>query len=130
MFSLKMEAFGDSYVHYRRRLEEGVIYHPILRDVINAIRWGGREMTPWVARLSWGKQQPQRTFLNGQRDYMNADRWGNRGIFVYFYLPPGIYEINHPLALGKSRRYYAIVKDDDLIEITQVEALAWLKSGI
>lgn len=127
MYSLKMEAIGDGYVHYRRRMDAGRIHSPRLRDEIDAIRYGGSQAVPWVARL---RRNAQREFINGQRDYMRADGLGNRGVFVYFYLLPGIYEVNKPVALGKGRRYYARVGISEMVEISREEALACLASDI
>jgi hypothetical protein len=108
-------------------MDAGRIHAPRLRDEIDAIRYGGPGVVPWVARLG---RNGRREFIDGQRDYMHADKLGNRGVFVYFYLLPGIYEINEPVALGKGRRYYARAGLNEMAEITREEALACLANGI
>lgn len=127
MYALKLEAIGDGYVHYRRKMDKGRVHAPRLRDEIDAIRYGGPQVVPWVARLG---RNASREFIEGQRDYMHADKLGNHGVFVYFYLLPGVYEVNEPISLGKGRRYYARIDINSLTEITREEALACAQNAI
>jgi len=129
---LRLEAIGDNWRWYARQLEQGKIRNPHLRDNINAIRYGQKRHRPWVARIQGtdDRWDFKREFVQGPRDYTYADKLGERGIYEYFYLQPGLYEINDPIALGESRRYFARVNDDSLTEINREELLECLTNDI
>ena len=116
---IRLEAIGDNWRYYARQLEAREIRNPNWRDQLNAIRYGQKRHRGWVARLIGldARYGFRREFLEGPRDYTQADSMGQRGIYEYFYLSDGLYEINEPTGLGKSRRYFASVADDAMTEI-------------
>lgn len=112
------------------RLEDigwgGTDKHGILRP--------GQSARPWVARLtgytieSWQVFGTfEREFLRGQRDFSQTNRSGSRGIFIYYALRPGLYEVNERTSWNSVRRYYCVVADDRVItEVSREEAIVWL----
>lgn len=118
----------------------------LLRAVLclEDIGWGGTDKhgalrpgqspRPWVARLTGYQQEEwqvfgrfERLFLRGQRDFSHTNRSGSRGIFLYYALKPGLYEVNERTSWTNTRRYYCVVADDTTItEVTREEAIAWL----
>jgi len=88
--------------------------------------------TPWVARLlgldpHWGFR---RQFLRGIRDYSRGQEHHTRGVYLYFALPPGLYEVYRPTSWRHSERYFVRITDDGrLHEITREEAIACLKNA-
>jgi hypothetical protein len=63
---------------------------------------------PWVARLNglderWGFK---REFVKGVHDYSYARRTGSRGIYLYFALAPGFYEIYRAISWKHDERYF------------------------
>lgn len=114
--------------------------------VIEDIGWGGTDKhgalrpgqsaRPWVARLIGYTQddwqvfgQFTREFLRGQRDFSHTNRSGSRGIFLYYALKSGLYEVNERTSWTNARRYYCVVGDDlSINEVTREEAMAWLEA--
>jgi hypothetical protein len=88
----------------------------------------GPDHTPsWAARLA-GLQNdmPVREYLSGVKDYTNANSTGSRGIFCYYPLRDGLYEINDRYHWNKVRHYYLLVCDGKMQEIGREEAIEWL----
>ena len=86
----------------------------IIKQYIDIVRYGQKSGAPWVARLT----EEGREFMEGIRDYSSANNTGSRGIFVYYAVAPGLYEVNEPLAFGKARRYCISVADAMISEVT------------
>jgi hypothetical protein len=64
------------------------------------------------------------------RDHTEANSVGSRGIKqVYLLENRSIYWIRQPISWSKSREFYAIVEDGDLIEISETEARSWLSKN-
>ena len=63
---------------------------------------------PWVARITGTDPRYglQREFLRGQKDYADANSVGSRGVYVYYPLPPGVYEVQELISWSKVRRYF------------------------
>lgn len=121
MYVLRIEQIGDNWRYLARAIEAGQVRYPSWRDELSAIRYGQKRHCGWVARLCCHSGQIQREFVSGVRDYERADRLGERGIFQYFYLDDGLYEVNEPIGLGKARRYYARISGVSLCEISEQE---------
>lgn len=65
----------------------------------------------------------------GYRDYSRANSEGSRGIYCYYYLTQGVYEINERQSWKRTRKYFIRVNDDATItEISREEVEAWLES--
>lgn len=88
-----------------------------------------RRFHPWVARLTGMDTQFgfKREFLDSQIDYSLARGGGNRGVYLYYMLTPGIYEVNAPESWRHVRRYFVRVHDDlGIAELRREEVLACL----
>jgi hypothetical protein len=121
-------------------LEEiGGNYKPAARNLHQAVRLIGRvnpahasrildPSGPWVARLTGyhEKYGYERDFLRGRRDYRDANRKGTRGVYLYFLLPPGIYEVRALESWTKDRRYFVRSADGRAHEIDKGEVDAHL----
>lgn len=124
---LKLEHIGDNYRAWKRAgctpARYGQRYERIM----------GRDTSrPWVALITGVCQTYgyQRQFIDGQKDYSLANGEGSRGVFVYYPLASGCYEVNERLTWKKTRRYFIMVKDCEITEIDQAEVDEWLKSII
>lgn len=71
-----------------------------------------------------------RGFLRGKVDYRDADKRGTRGVYLYFQLPPGLYEVLERQDHYHSRRYFARVADLRMCEINKRKLLSRLAGGI
>lgn len=129
---LKLEIIGDNYLQHKRLVDQGKAKEPWkIRDIIDLARYGRKSLRPWVARLHGldDKFGFAREFITGMRDYSLANSIGSRGVFEYFALSDGLYEVNESVKLGQSRRYFIRVEDAQITEINKEEVLECLKSA-
>jgi len=100
-------------------------------DNVGYARFMGRNKSnPWVARLrgldeKWGFA---RKFMHGQTDYSQAKMTGSRGIFIYYALPDGIYEVNERVSWKHVKRYFIRVEGIEIVKISREEVLKCLES--
>jgi len=117
---LRLEIIGDNYLQHNRLIEEKRLSCPrAIKEMINVIRYGQPRLRPWVARITGldDRFRLAREFIIGMRDYSQANSIGSFGIYEYFALPPGIYEVNESIKLGKARRYFIRIQDGKIVEI-------------
>jgi hypothetical protein len=105
---LKLEVIGDNYRQHLRAIEADQAPMPHMKQYLQALRYGRPDLRTWVARLT----DTGREFVTGMRDYADANGIGSRGVYEYFALTPGVYEVNECVSLGKARRYCIRVGDD------------------
>jgi hypothetical protein len=127
--SLRLEAIGDNY----RRLKPAGIDHffhvmgRIPRAHYARILSG---TSPWVARLV--SRHPRRgfdrEFLRGNRDYLEANGCGSRGIYIYYLLPEGVYEVHELVNWSKNWRYFVRSVAGKIVEIDGDEVDRWLSA--
>jgi hypothetical protein len=128
---LKLEIIGDNYYAYKRDLASGKA-----REVPRMERYAemmGRDKTrPWVARIIGldAKYGFEREFQRGQKDYSRANSIGSRGVYEYFALSDGLYEIHERLTWKHTRRYFICVEDAESVEISREEVETCLKNAI
>jgi hypothetical protein len=97
-------------------------------DNVGYARYMGHDKSNcWVARLTGfdDKWFFRREFVRGQADWSQAKTTGSRGIFVYYALSPGIYEINERTSWKRVRRYFIRVKSE-IEEISKEEVIQCL----
>jgi hypothetical protein len=89
---------------------------------------GRDKSNPWVARLLGLDDQYgfAREFVRGYTDYSKASGTGAHGIFIYYALEDGIYEVNKRLSWKHVKRYFIRVLDGTITEITREEVLQCL----
>jgi hypothetical protein len=88
---------------------------------------------PWVARLlgTDHRWEFQREFMRGVRDYTLGQEHHTRGVWLYFFLPPGVYEVYRPTSWKHEERYFVRVDEQgDLHQINHEDVLECLKSDI
>jgi hypothetical protein len=135
-YVLKMEAIGDSHSYHVRKMEEALRYgkpvpYGIAARVGQIYKMGHQR--PWVARLTGLRDgcKIQRRFIQAQRDYSRANSSGSRGIMLYYFLEPGLYEINQRITWKRTKRYFAwIVDENTLCELSREEAVEWLQVNV
>jgi len=111
MYSLELECIGDN-LEYKNKSKIKIYRHKI-----------------WVAEILGFSEEFmfKRKFLKGNKDYTNSNGAGSRGIFLYFILQENkIYEIQKPIKWKKDKRFFAIIKNNILIEITIKEVIECL----
>lgn len=117
-YVLKLEAIGDGFAAYLRHYNKLTEPKRFGKREIDAYRFGRKDLQPWVARIKGLHKlyEFDREFMQAQRDYTEASSTGNRGIWLYYALKPGIYEINERLTWNRKERYFARVVDDSTLE--------------
>lgn len=120
---LKLEIIGDNYLQHLKLVEQGEALQPHLREYIQLLKYGQKKFRPWVARLHGldEKYGFAREFVVGMRDYTFANAIGSRGIYEYFALEDGLYEVNECIKLGYARRYFIRVENAEITEISHEE---------
>jgi hypothetical protein len=119
---LRIEFIGENYYAYKK---QATIPHEATERYKGYL--GCNQSRPWVKQITKDTQgRLMREFMNGQIDYSKANSTGSRGIFLYFYLPPGIYEVNERVSWTRVRKYFIRVERTEIQEITQEEVEQWL----
>jgi len=121
----KMEAIGDNFFAYRW-------YHRRINPAYERQVWQMTkpELEPWVDRIvgiNGGALTRER--VKGVRDYTRATGVGARGIYIWYHLRPGIYEINERVSWRKARRYFVEAANGMLTELTRDEVIKCLTNG-
>lgn len=122
--TLRLEAIGDDTVDAARRFA-GFCHALGVGGEISGTGW----RRPWVAEITGRdpRYQYSRKFLDGQKDYSEANSIGSRGVYVYYHLEPGrIYEVNDLATWRRTDRYFCRVEDGRVIRMAEEEVLACL----
>ena len=125
---LKLEIIGEPYHWLRRNRQRALIKRTLpIREEINIIRYGRKSLRPWVAKIVGvdAHYGYKREFRTGMRDWSLARSSGMHGVYEYYALTPGIYEVNECIKLGQSRRYFIRVEGTEYKEITREEVEQW-----
>lgn len=148
------EGAGRLGTEYRSLLESCAAYRPPAEGLLTAYslealgddqaqRWKAharrgvappallKPPSPWVARITGLCPQYEfaREFVRGHRDYRDADKCGASGVWIYYELSPGLYEIHEITRAakyhrpGESRRFFARVANLSVAEISKAEVL-------
>lgn len=127
--SLRLEAIGDNYRPLAR------VFRSAVRFVHRAPRAHAAQILdhrqPWVARIRGlcPRHGYDREFLTPRRDYSESNASGSRGIYLYFLLPEGIYEVHELLNWTKTRRYFVRSEAGEVAEISADEVPHQLAAG-
>ena len=124
---LKLEAIADDYFYAKRH--KSWSFDKELRYMS---RLGPNKSPSWVARIIGIEDELnfEREFIRGQRDYTEANSTGSRGIFIYYALIEGVYEINSRYHWRKVDHYFAKVEGVQITRITKDEVIECLKKAI
>ncbi len=123
---LRLEFIAENYFSYGKT--PGA-FHP--RTARYAEYLGRNQSRPWVARIE-GRDETyglKRTFMDGQIDYSQTNSVGSRGVYLYFALLDGIYEVNERTSWRHVRRYFIRVAEARYQEISREEVEAWLANA-
>lgn len=130
MIALKLELFGDDQ---RQRMRLALLpLRALTKDLAGALHdhlYCGPPM-PWVAAVVGldDRYGLERRFLRGRKDYLQANSIGSRGIYLWYTLEPGLYEINEQVSWrGWDRRFEVVDQSGSRRRLTREEALAWAR---
>ncbi len=96
MYSFKLEAINDNVV--QRYKSEKKTWPD----------WKEKPPSPWVAKITGisKKYGYEREFMECKKDYSDANRAGSRGVYFYWVLDDGIYEVQELRPRKKPLRYF------------------------
>jgi hypothetical protein len=103
-----------------------------IRLIVGSSRWPSRP-NPWVARLMGldDRWRFQRKFVRGYYDYTYSTKGTGKNTYMYFPMPPGIYEVYYPTSWKHEfRGFIQVDETGDLHEITHNEVIECLKNTI
>ena len=127
---LKLELIAEDYFIYQRDKKSKGAHSELMEH--RGTQLGFDKKQVWVARLlSYdGYLNFEREFTKGQRDYTDANGTGSRGIFIYYPLTPGIYEVHSRPTWQRTRRYFCRVTGTQITEISKEEAIKCLPKKV
>lgn len=123
---LRLEIIGDTYYSRPARLDDSPKTRATTRRYESAL--GYNKTRPWVAKIIGRSNQfgYERKFMRGQKDYQDANSVGSRGVFCYYPLDSGVYEIHERVSWKRTRRYFIRVIDEKYHEISRDAVEAFL----
>jgi hypothetical protein len=122
----KLEFIAENYFAYRRQSP-----YPHRPSDSYGDYLGRDKSRPWIARLI-GLDETygfKREFVRGQIDYSQSNQIGSRGVYIYYPLKEGLYEVNERETWTRVRRYFIRVQGMTITEIAREEALACLQNN-
>lgn len=123
---LELELIGDNYYASKRANAET---EAEAKEARYGAMMGHDKTRPWVAHLTGldPKYGLRREFVRAQqKDYSRANSIGSRGVFLYFVLQPGFYEVHERQTWKRTRRYFCHVEGDKITEIDRDEVVRCL----
>lgn len=119
---LKLEAIRDNQIDKLRHHRMGKVRMG-KQEAEGAAGYLGRR--PFVKRVIGATQdgRPVKRDIKGRKSYTEANSIGSRGVYYWWTLDHGCcVQIQEAISIRKKRRYYAIVIDGALHEISEKEA--------
>lgn len=128
---LEMEFIGENYFAAIRAKKKGVNVPSGYMARWERILGRHDHKPPWVACLTGlcDKFGFKRKFQTYYKDYSRANSTGSRGIYIYFALDPGVYEIHERTTWKRTRRYFVRVENMQIAEITREKAIRCLANA-
>lgn len=120
-----LEYIGENYYSYERN---SLFYHAKSERYKHYLRYDFSR--PWVAKIT-GRHpvyRYNREFMRGRKDYSRSNSVGSRGIYLYFYLEDGIYEVNERVSWTTTKRYFVRAECGEYEEIEKEEVEECLNS--
>lgn len=98
----------------------------------------GQKKRCWVARITGydPKYGYKREFVRGQVEYAESNSVGSRGVFIYYFLDPGVYQVNAPVSWRNDERYFILSEHGKIKKISEADmkkelgTISWLKKII
>ena len=121
---IALEIIADNYYAYLQAKKRGEATASCSAEKYGELL-GHDKTRPWIARITGlcEKYGLKREFIRGQKDYSRANSIGSRGVYEYFALDTGIYEVHERTTWKKTRRYFIRAKDAQIEEISREEVM-------
>lgn len=131
MAHIELEFIAENYHMHQAYKKRGKLGQPSSGTERYGDFLGRDKSRPWVARLTGfdATYGYQRSFVTGQIDYSRANGPGSRGVFLHFWLKPGVYEVNERTSWRNVQRRFVRVEDMTITDMTREEVETWLKQA-
>lgn len=124
--TLRLEHPGENYDTGRRHHEDRFRRGMMRADEMKKHFVDRR---PWVAEITGWRDNAERDFLDGHKDYKRADRKGERGVCRTFHLrPEAVYEVCYWEGWEEKHRYFCRVVDGEIHRLSESEAQQYAKA--
>ncbi len=125
---LRIELIADDFFYQQKR---GMFDEEFDKWLRYAKRLGPDKRPSWAARINGITDRGTftRTFCEGYRDYTQANATGSRGIFVYYPLGDGVYEVHARVTMSEVDHYFLRVESGEMTRISRQEVIAWLEKS-
>jgi len=110
---IKLEVVGDDCHAYMHALDRGKIKNIQVREMCRAMKYGQVRYYPSVTCLEQNGRTPIPRMM---KDYSHAQKLGARGVYDWYTLEPGRYEIRECVELGVMRTRRITVAPDGSIQ--------------
>jgi hypothetical protein len=126
---LELEAIADDLYEFQRLMRQGKVRADMFSDAFQwqLVRYGNKKLKPWVAKITITIRGLQREFVRYQmKDYSHANSSGSRGVYIYYVLSDGLYEVNERVSKTRAERYFLRVEGDTKTRVPSEEILRWV----
>jgi hypothetical protein len=92
---------------------------------------GWNKSTPFVAKVTGFNRDTsdfRRYALKGYVDYTKANSVGSRGVYKYYFVEDGLYEINCHSSWKKVDHYFLLIENGNEKRLNFEEAITWLNT--
>lgn len=119
---VRLELIADDYFYHVKHGTKSLDWQ------VRYMRRLGHDHSPsWLALLTGVRNGDfLRCWPEGTRDYSAANSVGSRGIYVYYVLRDGIYEVNDRYEFDRVRHYFIRVEQGQIHRISREQAITWL----
>ncbi len=121
---LALEFIGENVWAYNRARTRGLTESLAAYERTYLQPGLAHQQRPWVARLTGLDMSGRgfvREFQRGQIDYSQANGTGSRGVWIYYALKPGYYEVYARETWKRARQYFLFVEGTAHAEVMRGE---------
>ena len=125
-YVLALESIGDTFRQAKRKLLSGQIKLDVSRSSHRMALLSKK--APWCAQIVGVRVDGtlKRVFVQGLKSYEFSSGTGNRGVYYWFILQDGFYEVHEHISWGKSDRYFCRVLDGVLVKVDKKDLMICL----
>ena len=126
-----LEMIGDNFFAYQAAFQRGKAHHNEALERFGMRVLGPDKKPAWLARVTGREAHGiyRRAFnVVFNVDYSKANSTGSRGIYRYYVLDDGLYQVHEREKWKRTRLYLILVENCKYREVSDKEAEAWLKA--
>ena len=128
--TLGLELLGEN-VNQQLKLYKDIV-DEALGDGVGEFVFGKWPPPCWVAKITGfdDKYKYKRQFQRYKKDYRYSNKAGSRGLYAWYILAPGYYEVKKRLSWSRNERYFCKVENGEIVRVDESEVRQWLKNHL